>query len=62
MMLSPSDVGTPKAETKVGSGRCSYTIPHKMITSCRLPDKGCFAFIFYCFKYQVDRKLFISLL
>ncbi len=33
-----------------------------VITSYRLPDSGGFAFISHCFKYQVDTKVFISLL
>ncbi len=37
-------------------------VPHSVRTSYRLPDIGCFAFISHCFNYQVDTKLFISLL
>ncbi len=55
-----SGVGTPKAYTKGQSRRCSYATPHEVVTSYKLPDKGCFAFISHCFKYQVDTKLFIS--
>ncbi len=53
-------VGTPKAENEGQSYRCSYATPHKVITSYRLPNKGCFAFISHCFKCQVGIKLFIS--
>ncbi len=42
-------MGIPKAETKGRSHRCPYTTPHEVITSYRLPDKGCFAFISHCF-------------
>ncbi len=44
-----SGVGIPKAETEGRSRRCSYATPHKVITSYRLSDKGCFAFISHCF-------------
>ncbi len=54
-----SGIGTPKAETEGRSCSCSYATQHKVITAYRLPDKGCLAFISHCFKYQVDRKLFI---
>ncbi len=37
------------AETERRSCRCSYVTPHEVITSCRLPDKWCFAFISHCF-------------
>ncbi len=43
-----------KAETEGQSRRCSYATPHEVITSYRLPDKGCFVFISHCFKFQVD--------
>ncbi len=64
MMLLPvwSCIGTPKAETEGPCHMCSYATPHEVIPSYRLPDKSCFAFISHCFKYQVDTKLFISLL
>ncbi len=35
----------PKDETEGRSHRCSYATPYEVITSYRLPDKGCFAFI-----------------
>ncbi len=38
-------VGTPKAETEGQSHRCSYATSHKVITSYRLPNNSCFAFI-----------------
>ncbi len=50
-----SGVGIPKAETEGRSRRCSYATPHEVITSYRLPDKGCFAFISHCF--MIDCKI-----
>ncbi len=44
-----SGVGIPKAETEGRIHMCSYATPHEEITSYRLPDKGCFAFISHCF-------------
>ncbi len=57
-----SGAGTPKADLEGRSHMCSYATPHDVITSYRLPDKCCLVFISYCFKYQVDTKLCISLL
>ncbi len=48
-VITQCGIGIPKAETEGGSCRCSYVIPHEVITSYILPDKGCFAFISYCF-------------
>ncbi len=44
-----SGIGIRKAETEGQSCRCSYATPHEMITSSRLPDKGCLAFISHYF-------------
>ncbi len=45
-----SGIGIPKAETEGRSRRCSYATPQEVISSCRLSDKGRFAFISHCFK------------
>ncbi len=50
-----SGVGTPKAETEGRSHRCSYATPHEVITSYRLPDKGCLAFISHCFLWAIAK-------
>ncbi len=42
-------MGIPKAGIEGQSHKCSYATPYEVITSYRLPDKGCFAFISHCF-------------
>ncbi len=53
-----SGVGIPKAETEGRSHRCFYATPHTVITSYRLPDKGCFAFTSHCFMQYCKVSIF----
>ncbi len=56
-----SGVGISKAETEGRSRRCSYATPHEVITSYRLLDKGCFAFISHCLMSDCKDSTFFTL-